>query len=392
MAAKLRELVSKNKTRYIDDNFDLDLTYICNNVIAMGFPAQSLESVYRNDMESVVKFLDKKHPDHYKVYNLCSERNYDTSKFYNRVAHYPFDDHNPPKIELIQPFCDDVEKWLKEGKENVAVIHCKAGKGRTGVMICALLLHQGKCKTAEEAMEKYGEKRTRDGKGVTIPSQRRYVQYYGEIIRNKLTYETVTLLLQRVQLETVPMMSNGSCCPYFVVYKQKVKVYTSEVVKGIKRGERIIEFDIPTTVPICGDVKVEFFHKPSMLDKKSMFHFWFNTFFVIHPITEQGRPGSATCNTEVIPVANGGEELVMGLNKDALDKAYKDKTNKLYSPNLKIRLYFTRGNNGDMDKRSPNLEDSMSPCGSSNDLLETESWESEDEACEDWEDGTVTYV
>ena len=67
-----------------------------------------------------------------------------------------------------------------------------------------------------------------------------------------------------------------------------------------------------------------------------MFHFWFNTFFVVHPVTELGRPGSATCYTETVPLANGSEELVMGLNKDALDKANKDKTNKFYSPNLKV--------------------------------------------------------
>ena len=150
-------------------------------------------------------------------------------------------------------------------------------QGRTGVMICAYLLHDKLFDTAKDALQFYGEARTKNAKvrlyicmcdlcahiwyhththihthtnvykpffpivislpsswpmhlytlpslppslplstaflhtqGVTIPSQRRYVLYYGHLIRNSLLYTPKALYLKAIRLEGMPRVASGT--------------------------------------------------------------------------------------------------------------------------------------------------------------------------------------
>ncbi len=74
------------------------------------------------------------------IWNLC-EIEYDCSKFDNQVLKMGFIDHfNAPinvnffinKKKMIFFICKSIDSWLTADKSNVAVIHCRAGKGRTG--------------------------------------------------------------------------------------------------------------------------------------------------------------------------------------------------------------------------------------------------------------------
>ena len=177
----LKRLVSKQKRRLQDEQFDLDMSYITQRVIAMGFPSVGCETVYRNALPDVLEFFHVRHNDQVKIYNLCLEKD----RIYNKnifsrssVGLFPATDHNPCPIKLILEFCIDICLYLLKNPKAVAAVHCKAGKGRTGVMICSYLVFSHLCETSEKAFRYYARIRTKNNTGVTIPSQKRYIRYF----------------------------------------------------------------------------------------------------------------------------------------------------------------------------------------------------------------------
>eukprot|EP01065_Artemidia_motanka_P007898 TRINITY_DN13956_c0_g5_i1.p1 TRINITY_DN13956_c0_g5~~TRINITY_DN13956_c0_g5_i1.p1 ORF type:complete len:587 (+),score=130.64 TRINITY_DN13956_c0_g5_i1:75-1835(+) len=207
---KARKMVSADRRRFREDGFDLDLTYITDKIIAMSWPSSGAESFYRNPIGQVAELLDMRHKDNYKVFNLCSERHYDTEPFHGRVEQFLLDDHNPGNLSQLHGFCTAAEEWMAGGPQRVIVVHCKGGKGRTGTMICAWLLWSKQKATADDALRLFGELRTDDGpsvqfQGVESPSQGRYVRYF-DTYCNQLgrVVQPAKLLLDSIEVGPLP--------------------------------------------------------------------------------------------------------------------------------------------------------------------------------------------
>ncbi len=139
--AFIRGLTSGRRRRLVDadSGFDLDLTYITSRIVAMGYPSTGIEAAYRNSAADVARFLRGRHAGNYLLLNL-SERPYDESEFDHRVMNVGFPDHHPPPWELLWTITISLDRWLRADPANVVVVHCQAGKGRTGTVIAAALL------------------------------------------------------------------------------------------------------------------------------------------------------------------------------------------------------------------------------------------------------------
>lgn len=191
MASILRQIVAGPRARHPEAG--LDLCYVTDNIIATSGPGATYPQVaYRNPLKDLVKFLDSKHKDQWAIWEFRAEgTGYPDSEVYNRVHHYPWPDHHPPPFSLVPLIMASMRNWLKEKEVEgrVVVVHCKAGKGRSGTMSCSYLISEEGWEP-EAAMQRFTERRMRPGFGVgiSIPSQRRWITYVDRWTRHGKHY------------------------------------------------------------------------------------------------------------------------------------------------------------------------------------------------------------
>ncbi|KAG5915139.1 hypothetical protein E4U42_000142 [Claviceps africana] len=214
MASLLRQIVAGPRARHPEAG--LDLCYVTDFIIATSGPSQTYPQLaYRNPLDQLVAFLDAKHDDNWAIWEFRAEgTGYPDEAVYGRVRHYPFPDHHPPPFRLVPMIMASMRNWLHGGdlldsgnnlnvslrpqeglgssaepagaekapttrnEKRVVVVHCKAGKGRSGTMATSYLISEEGW-TVEDALARFTARRMRPkfGAGVSIPSQLRWVSY-----------------------------------------------------------------------------------------------------------------------------------------------------------------------------------------------------------------------
>lgn len=272
----------------------LDLTYITENIIAMAFPYDLTKVKVNdgNDIRAVAKFLEEKHFEHYMIWNI-SEEAYDATAFHDQVLDYKFPGHPAPPLGLLFKICTSMESWLDADPLNVAVVHCYTGKGRTSALLACVLCWIGEFASPALALEYISERKGISVDTLTIPSQRRYVQYFSNMI-DGVKPRSEPLLLRRVIMNTIPIFGNNNiaqdsvgCKPYIQLFKngkliataasQKSSIGDETVLQWVDVKEGSVAFSIDC--PVQGDILLRCRHAD---DEKrvSMFRAAFHTGYV----------------------------------------------------------------------------------------------------------------
>jgi len=140
-----------------------------------------------------------------------------------------------------------------------------------------------------KALQYFGDRRTKNGKGVTIPSQRRYVYFFDAymklFVQPKISFpfQGIPMTLRYLTLSHAPNFDKiGGCDPYAIISNHKEKCLFKQSNKNIRHfispeTDRVLNFN----AVVEGDFKVAVVDADFGSKDDYMFSFWLNTAFMI---------------------------------------------------------------------------------------------------------------
>lgn len=150
---------------------------VTTRLLAMDFPVPAHrrgDKPPRAD-ERVAQYFERTFgAEHVMVWNL-SETSYEGLS----ALEFRFPGHPSAPLGALFELCASLDSWLDAKSENVAAIHCATGRGRTLTVIACYLAWSGHAgMTPRQALEFACEKKGVKPLEATIPSQRRYCDYF----------------------------------------------------------------------------------------------------------------------------------------------------------------------------------------------------------------------
>lgn len=287
----IRSLVASPKQLHYDPTTDLhlDLSYITPRLIVTSAPVSSYwESWYRYPLDDLLVYLNSEHQDNWHLFNFRGEgAGYSYEEVAGKVSHYPFPDHYPPTMEIIINCVSEMDKFLTTDDKNIAVLHCKAGKGRSGTLCCAYLIYQLKELTVSQILHLYTRRRMNAfaGEGISIMSQKRYLEYWYRCVHEEAIQEKymdwsakgATIDSIRVKnLRTTNAYSLGLTILEYI--KQGQNTVVRQLVKITEENSHVIIDDSEWVVyKLTKPTLVS--SEDIMIGMKSWCYLWFNIFF-----------------------------------------------------------------------------------------------------------------
>ena len=139
-----------------------------------------------------------------------------------------------------------MRNWLKDpaaGKNGrVVVVHCKAGKGRSGTVACSYLISE-EAWAVEDALKRFTERRMRQGfgAGISIPSQVRWIGYVDRWANHGKLYverqvEVLELhvwgLRDGVKVAVEGFVDEGRTIKMFHMFTREERIVMDDTVQG----------------------------------------------------------------------------------------------------------------------------------------------------------------
>ncbi|XP_064624452.1 cyclin-G-associated kinase-like isoform X2 [Lineus longissimus] len=248
---------------------DLDINYVTTRLLVMSYPAEGIETAYRNHIDDVRCYLDARHPSSYAVYNL-SQRQYKNIKFQNRVSECGWPARKAPLLHSLFAICKNMHLWLRQNQKNVCVVHCVDGKAISATVVGAFLSYCRLFPDVSSSMHLFSARRCNPGLSA---SQSRYIGYICDMVAPEpVLPHNKPIMLVTVSMSPVPRfnkMQNG-CRPFAEVYLGEDRILSTsqeyEKMKGFSIDES--RAFIPLNISAMGDVTIVIYHARSTFGGK----------------------------------------------------------------------------------------------------------------------------